>query len=162
MATVYIASDHAGFALKTALIDHIGAMLGHDVVDLGAHELVADDDYPDFITPLARKVAADPGSRGIILGGSGQGEAMCANRIPGVRACVFYGPRSVTAALDVDGGRSEDGYDIIRLPRRHNDANILSLGARFISGEEADTAVRLFLDTPFSGDARHVRRLAKF
>ncbi|PIR83474.1 ribose-5-phosphate isomerase [Candidatus Kaiserbacteria bacterium CG10_big_fil_rev_8_21_14_0_10_56_12] len=161
MAKVYIAADHAGFALKEALIAHVRTR-GYEVEDLGAHHLEATDDYPDFMTPLAERVAAEPDARGILVGGSGQGEAMCANRVRGVRAAVFYGPREVTVALDIDGGHSEDGYDAVRLPRRHNDANVLSLGARFISGEEADTAVRIFLDTPFSGAERHRRRLAKF
>jgi ribose 5-phosphate isomerase B len=129
---------------------------------MGAPTLDPEDDYPDFMTPLARRVADEVGARGIIVGGSGQGEAMCANRVPGVRAAVFYGPMRVTVALDIEGGHSEDGYDAVRLPRRHNDANILSIGARFVSGEEATHAVRLFLDTPFSDSPRHTRRLAKF
>jgi ribose 5-phosphate isomerase B len=167
MATVYIASDHAGFALKAALTEHIRT-LGYEVEDMGAHALNAEDDYPDFILPLAQKVAdvtekeGSGEARGIIVGGSGQGEAMCANRIPGIRAAVFYGPMRVSAALDSEGGHSQDGYDAVRLPRRHNDANVLSIGARFVSPHEADEAVRIFLETPFSGAPRHVRRLAKF
>lgn len=161
MSKIFIASDHAGFALKQVLVEHIH-MLGYDVEDLGAFELNPDDDYPDFMMPLAERVAAEPHSRGILVGGSGQGEAMCANRVKGVRAAVFYGPREVTAALDIEGGRSEDGFDAIRLPRRHNDANVLSIGARFVSVFEADEAVRIFLETPFSPSARHARRLAKF
>lgn len=158
---VLFASDHAGFDLKNALVEHLRT-LGYDVEDLGAFTLEPEDDYPDVMTPLARRIAAEPDARGIIIGGSGQGEAMCANRIPGVRAAVFYGPMHVTAALDIEGGRSEDGYDAVRLPRRHNDANVLSIGARFISGEQADEAVRIFLETPFSASPRHARRLAKF
>ena len=161
MLNVYFASDHAGFALKQALIEHVRT-LGYDVEDLGALSLDEHDDYPDFITPLARRVADEIGARGIIIGGSGQGEAMCANRVPGIRAAVFYGSRPVTVSLDIDGGHSEDGYDAVRLPRRHNDANVLSIGARFVSGDEADEAVRIFLETPFSDAPRHVRRLAKF
>lgn len=158
---IYFAADHAGFALKNALIEHVRTR-GYEVEDLGAHALDAEDDYPDFMTPLARRVAAEPDTCGIIVGGSGQGEAMCANRIRGVRAAVFYGPMRVTTALDIEGGHSEDGYDAVRLPRRHNDANVLAIGARFVSGEEADEAVRVFLDTPFSASPRHARRLAKF
>jgi ribose 5-phosphate isomerase B len=163
---IFIVSDHAGFTLKNALIEHIRT-LGYDVEDMGAFTQDSDDDYPDFVTPLAQKVAEEnardaDAARGIIIGGSGQGEVMCANRIRGVRAAVFYGPRRVTEALDIEGGRSEDGYDAVRLPRRHNDANVLSLGARFISGNEADEAVRIFLETPFSDSPRHARRLAKF
>jgi ribose 5-phosphate isomerase B len=161
MSKIYIASDHAGFTLKQALLEHV-RVLGYEVEDVGAYALDANDDYPDFVTPLAEKVAATTDARGIVIGGSGQGEAMCANRIKGVRAAVFYGSKQVTDALDIEGGHSEDGYDAVRLSRRHNDANVLSLGARFISGLEADEAVRIFLETPFSGDARHARRLAKF
>jgi len=161
MTKVYFAADHAGFALKNALIEHVRTR-GYDVEDLGALELSSDDDYPDFISPLAERVAAEEESYGIILGGSGQGEAMCANRISGARTAVFYGPMRVTTALDIEGGHSEDGYDAVRLPRRHNNANILSIGARFVSGDEADEAVRIFLDTAFSDAPRHTRRLAKF
>jgi len=158
---VFFAADHAGYALKNALIEHVRTR-GYEVEDMGAFEPNPEDDYPDFMTPLAERVAADPDSVGIIVGGSGQGEAMCVNRVPGIRAAVFYGPRSVTAALEIEGGHSEDGFDTIRLPRRHNDANVLAIGARFVSGDEADEAVRIFLDTPFSGSPRHARRIAKF
>lgn len=161
MPKLFIASDHAGYVLKNALVEHLGT-LGYDIEDLGAHTLDPEDDYPDFVTPLAKRVAGEPGSRGIIIGGSGQGEAMCANRVQGVRAAVFYGEMKVTAALDIEGGNSEDGYDLVRLARRHNDANVLSIGTRFVSGKEAETAVHIFLTTPFSDSARHTRRLAKY
>lgn len=166
MSKIFIVSDHAGFALKSALLEHVRT-LGYEVEDMGAYALDPEDDYPDFVTPLAERVAeenarAADSARGIIVGGSGQGEAMCANRVRGIRAAVFYGPRRVTVALDIEGGRSEDGFDAVRLPRRHNDANVLSIGARFVSGSEADEAVRIFLETPFSDSPRHVRRLAKF
>lgn len=142
---VYLAADHAGFALKGVLLEMLRAE-GHEAVDLGASALDSADDYPDYIMPLAERVAADPSAFGIVLGGSGQGEAMAANRIKGARAAVFYG-----------GTR-----DIVRLAREHNDANILSLGARFVSEDEAREAVRIFLATPFSGEERHTRRIAKF
>ena len=145
MSRVYTASDHKGFALKQALIPYIGS-LGYEVDDIGAHEFEVGDDYPDYITPCARAVARDEGSFGVIFGKSGQGEAMCANRIPGIRAAVFY---AVSA-------------DIIRLAREHNDANILSIGAAFVDETEAKSAVRLFLSTRFSEEGRHMRRLAKF
>ena len=161
MLKVYFAADHAGFALKNALIEHVRTR-GYDVEDLGAFSLNKDDDYPDFMIPLARRVAAETEACGVIVGGSGQGEAICANRVKGVRAAVFYGPMRVTAALDIEGGHSEDGYDAVRLSRRHNDANVLAIGARFVSGDEADKAVRIFLSTPFSGSLRHARRLAEF
>ena len=158
---VFLAADHAGFTLKNALAEHIRT-LGYEVEDVGAFASDPDDDYPDFVTVLAKRVADETDARGIIVSGSGQGEAMCANRVKGVRAAVFYGPRRVTVALDIEGGHSEDGYDAVRLPRRHNNANVLSIGARFVSGDDADEAVRIFLETPFSDSPRHARRLAKF
>lgn len=161
MHKIYIAADHAGFLLKGALIAHL-ANRGYEVEDLGAQAADPNDDDPDYMTPCAERVASEEGSIGIIIGGSGEGEAMAANRVKGARAAVFYGPMRATDALEIEGGKSENGLDIVRLARRHNNANILSLGARFISAEEADEAVRMFLDTPFSGDPRHIRRLAKF
>lgn len=161
MRNVYFAADHAGLALKNALMAH-AKTLGYNVEDLGAFELDTEDDYPDFMTPLGRRIADEVGSMGVIVGGSGQGEAMCANRVPGVRACVFYGLMRAAATLDIEGAHSEDGYDVVRLPRRHNDANVLSIGARFVPIEEAEIAMRIFLETGFSESPRHVRRLAKF
>jgi ribose 5-phosphate isomerase B len=161
MPKVFFAADHAGFELKTALVEHVN-MLGYEVIDLGAYVMNADDDYPDVVTELATRVAHDPLSRGVIVGGSGQGEAMCANRVKDVRAAVFYGVRKVTHTLEIEGSTSEDVYDVVRLARRHNDANVLSIGARFVPVHEADEALRIFLETPFSEAKRHVRRLAKF
>lgn len=143
---ILFASDHAGYALKNALVAFVRDELGFDAEDLGAHELALEDDYPELIAPAARRVSDDPQhTRAIIIGGSGQGEAIAANRFRGVRAVVYY------------GGAPE----IIRLSREHNDANILSLGARFLSEADAKAAVKLWLDTPFSGAKRHVRRIAE-
>jgi len=142
---VFLASDHAGFLLKNALTEHVRT-LGYEVEDVGAFSLDPDDDYPDFVAPLARAVASDATARGIIIGGSGQGEAMCCNRVDGIRAAMFYG----------------GSLELVRLAREHNDANVLSLGARFLTEEEAFAAVRQFLETPFSDSPRHARRLAKF
>ncbi len=158
---VYFAADHAGFNMKNALVEHVRT-LGYEVVDLGARELDPEDDYPDHALALARAVAGDEGSRGILACGTGEGEAMAANRVNGIRASVFYGPRRATEALNIEGEHSKDGFDIVRLARRHNNANVLAIGARFVSGTEADEAVRLFLETPFSDSPRHARRLAKF
>ena len=141
---IYIGSDHAGFELKQKLIPFVQS-LGHEVVDKGAFASDEHDDYPDFIVPVAEEVVKNPFSRGIILGGSGQGEAIAANRVKGARAAVFYG----------------GPLDIVELSREHNDANILSLGARFVSEGEAQTAVQLWLETEFSGDERHTRRIKK-
>lgn len=159
---IYLTGDHAGFRLKKALAEHL-PVLGYDVIDLGPTELDPEDDYPDYVNPLAARIAEEPDAVGIILAGSGQGEAMAANRIQGVRAAVFYGKMAAVDALDAEGGHTQDGYDTVRLARRHNNANILSIGARFVSPEDADAAVRIFLTTPFDNDApRHERRLGKF
>ena len=141
--TIYLATDHAGFELKEKikrfLLDE-----GHKVKDFGAHEFNADDDYPDFVHLAAKAVSKKPAeSLGIVLGGSGEGEAIVANRYKGVRAAVYYG-----------GDKK-----IITLSREHNNANILSLGARFLTGKEALSAVVLWLKTPFSKKPRHERRI---
>ena len=140
---IFLAADHAGFELKEFLSNHL-IQLGYNVEDCGAYEMDSTDDYPDFIIPAARKVASDPDSRGIIMGGSGQGEAITANRIKGVRAAVYY-----------DGP-----IDIVRLSRSHNNANILSLGARFISNEKAVEVVKMWFNEPFEG-GRHQKRIDK-
>ena len=142
---IFIASDHAGFELKKFLVERL-SLAGHDVRDLGAKSFDPEDDYPDFISLVAKEVSRDPsGSRGIVIGGSGQGEAICANKFYGVRAAVYYGGNT----------------DIVRLSREHNDANVLSLGARFMSPVEGLNAVDLWLATPFSRDERHTRRIQK-
>ncbi len=142
--TIFIASDHAGFELKKSLAAWLLGQ-GHEVEDCGPERLEPQDDYPDYIAPMAQKVAQNKDSFGIAIGGSGEGEAMSANRIEGVRAAEYYG----------------GDIEVVRLSRQHNDANVLSLGARLITGEEAVAAVSLFLATPFSGDARHTRRIDK-
>ncbi len=141
---IYIATDHAGFEMKNSIVEYIRS-LGYSVEDMGALVYDSQDDYPDFIAPLAEKVALDVDSRGIIFGGSGQGEAIVANRVSGIRAVVYYGGT----------------LDIPRLAREHNNANILSVGARFVSLEEIQQVVQIFLETEFTGEERHVRRITK-
>ena len=140
---IHLATDHAGLDLK----DKIRSFLSeadYEVVDHGAYEYDALDDYPDFIFPCAVAVSKDKSSKGIILGGSGQGEGMAANRVKGVRAAVFYsGPD-----------------DIIKLSRQHNDANILSLGARFMTEKEIYKVIKIWLSIDFEG-GRHQRRIEK-
>jgi ribose 5-phosphate isomerase B len=140
---IYIAADHAGFNLKNYLKKQLLAD-GYDIEDCGAFDFDPLDDYPDFIIPAAEKVANQPNSRGIIIGGSGQGEAMAANRIQGVRAAVYY-----------DGP-----IDIVKLSRLHNNANILSLGARFLSVERATEILNIWLEEKFEGE-RHENRINK-
>lgn len=149
---IFIGGDHAGFELKKELIEFLKSE-GYDVTDFGAHELKPDDDYPDFVIPVAKAVTADPLSRGIVIGGSGQGEAICANRFSGVRAVVFNGQYKPPDGREVP--------DEIKISREHNDANILSLGARFLNFNETKSAVSEWLRTPFSNDDRHIRRLSK-
>ncbi len=140
---IHLATDHAGLDLKNSIIEYL-INQGYDVKDHGAYEYDALDDYPDFIIPCAKAVSKDLNSRGIIFGGSGQGEAMAANRIKGVRAAVFYnGPD-----------------EIIRLSRQHNNANILSIGARFMMESEIQSAIEIWLKEPFEG-GRHVKRIEK-
>lgn len=143
---IYFATDHAGYELKEALASYVEKDLGYTVADMGAHQNDSNDDYPDFIQLAAQEVSHDPsGSRGIIMGGSGQGEAIVANRFPNVRCTVYYG----------------GPLDIIKLSREHNNANILSLGARFMSLDEAKAAVKLWLETSFVEEDRHMRRIKK-
>ena len=140
---IHLATDHAGLELKEKVKLYLSD-LNYEVIDHGAYEYDALDDYPDFIFPCAKAVAKDTESRGIILGGSGQGEAMAANRIKGVRAAVFYnGPD-----------------DIVKLSREHNDANVLSIGARFMDESEIYRVIEIWINEPFEG-GRHVRRIEK-
>ena len=140
---IHLATDHAGLDLKNTIKNYL-LESGYHIKDHGAHHHDAADDYPDFIFPCAMAVSLDQGSRGIILGGSGQGEAIAANRIKGCRAAVFY------------GGPKE----ILKLSRQHNDANILSLGARFLTEKDIYKVIDLWLKEPFEG-GRHQRRIDK-
>src|SRR3990172_8618788 len=156
---IYIASDHAGFHLKKQLIQYL-KVKDFEVEDCGANVLDEADDYPDFIIPCAQKVAQDKESLGIVIGGSGQAEAIAANKVRGARAGVFYGPILLHGAADVTGGISRDAYEMVKLTRMHNNANVLSLGARFLTGDEAKKAVSAFLENKFEG-GRHVLRVDK-
>lgn len=155
MTKIYIGTDHAGYELKEKLKVFL-VELGYEVEDKGPFAYDANDDYPDFITPVAQAVSVEEGSFGIILGGSGQGEAMCANRVKGARAGVYYGGNSMQTDND---GKS---INMITSLREHNNANILSIGARFINEGEVKSAIKLFLETKFNGEERHTRRLNKF
>ena len=139
---IYIGSDHAGYELKEKLKKYL-VSLKYEVEDKGAFKINNDDDYPDFIVPVAKEVANKETSFGIILGGSGEGEQISANKIDGIRAIEYYG----------------GNLEIVKLGREHNNANILSLGARFVGEDEAKEAVKIFLETSFSNEERHVRRL---
>ncbi len=141
---IFLGTDHAGFELKEHVKKHL-LKLGMEIEDMGAHKLDSKDDYPDFIVPAAKKVSKNPNSKGIVFGASGQGEAIAANKIKGIRAALYYG----------------GNMEIVKLSRTHNNANILSLGARFLEKEEATEAINLWLKTDFSNESRHIRRIKK-
>ena len=141
MTRVHIAGDHAAFELLRELAAFLTAE-GHEVVEHGPHAYDAQDDYPVFVLRAAEAVAADPAALGVVLGGSGNGEQMAANKVRGVRAALCY------------------DEELARLAREHNDARVISIGARMTDAETARAMVRTFVATPFSGDERHARRIA--
>jgi ribose 5-phosphate isomerase B len=157
---IALATDHAGYEQLKELEIFIKS-LGHECQNFGPVKLDPGDDYPDFIAPAAKAVASGECDKGIILGGSGQGEAISANRFKGVRCAVFYGPAIPRQVIDAEGNTSHDPYAIIRLSRLHNDANMLSLAARFVALNDMKNVVKLWLETDFSGDERHARRIKK-
>lgn len=153
---IAIGADHAGFALKEQLKTFLGS-LGHEVVDFGAHIFDSEDDYPDFIFPVAHAVANKKADRGIVIGSSGQGEGMAANRVQGVRAMVYYGDREPYSQTAKTGPQKS----LIESVCEDNNANVLSIGASFVSPEEAGAVVEEWLSLSFPGEERHVRRIKK-
>ncbi|MET0419737.1 MAG: ribose-5-phosphate isomerase [Actinoplanes sp.] len=139
---VYLGSDHAGYELKMHLVNHL-IKQGHDVEDVGPHVYDPEDDYPVFCLHTGSRVVADAGSLGIVIGGSGNGEAIAANKVDGVRAALVW------------------RVEIAELARQHNDANVISIGAREHTLDEATAFVEAFLSTPFSGNPRHARRISQ-
>jgi ribose 5-phosphate isomerase B len=137
---VYLGSDHAGFELKAYLIEHLSGA-GHEVVDCGPAAYDPDDDYPPHCFETAQRVLADPGSLGVVIGGSGNGEQIAANKVPGIRAALAWSEETA------------------RLSREHNDAQVVAIGARMHTQDQAATLVDTFLATPFSNGERHARRL---
>ncbi|MDO5701242.1 MAG: ribose-5-phosphate isomerase [Bowdeniella nasicola] len=137
---IHVATDHAGFELKNNLAEHLRS-LGHEVVDHGAHEYDALDDYPAFCIECGKGVVADPGSLGVVIGGSGNGEQIAANKVPGVRAALVWNAETAVLA------------------RQHNDANVISVGARQHDESEVFALIEAFIAEPFSGDERHQRRI---
>ena len=158
--TIALATDHAGFEQLKELEAFLES-LGHKCHNFGPISLKPDDDYPDFIFPAAKTVASGDCERGIIIGRSGQGEAMAANRVKGVRCAVYYGPAVARKVVDAHGRTSHNPLEVVRLSREHNDSNMLSLGASFISLKDIKNVVKLWLETPFSGENRHQRRNQK-
>lgn len=153
---IIFAADHAGFRLKEAVKTFLQGK-GYKIEDMGANEYKESDDYPEYMVKAAMKVAedADGNTKAVIFGGSGQGEAMIANRFPGVRACVWYGDPSPR----LDLGRPSLG--VLKASRSDNDSNILSIGARFVDEDSAKKAVIEWLETPFSDEERHKRRIGQ-
>lgn len=139
---IYLASDHAGFDLKEAVKAYL-VLKSLEVEDCGNLQKIEDDDYPDWIGKAAERVSVEPGSIGIVFGKSGEGEAIVANKFKNIRAVIGFNPENV------------------KLTREHNDANILCLGAQFISPELGRELIDIFLNTPFSNEERHVRRINK-
>ncbi|MDO5672366.1 MAG: ribose-5-phosphate isomerase [Actinomycetaceae bacterium] len=139
---IHVGTDHAGFEMKNDIVVHLQSQ-GHEVTDHGALTYEALDDYPDFCFPAGEAVVSDPGSLGIVLGGSGNGEQIAANKVRGVRAILAWNP------------------EIARLGREHNNANVISIGARQHTLEEAIAMVEAFIAEPFSGDTRHQGRIDK-
>ncbi|MFG2168613.1 ribose-5-phosphate isomerase [Micromonospora chersina] len=139
---VYLGSDHAGFELKVHLANHL-AKQGYEVVDVGPHAFDPDDDYPAFCLHTGQRVVDDQGSLGVVIGGSGNGEQIAANKVAGVRAALAW------------------NIDTAQLAREHNDANIVAIGGRQHTLDEATALVEAFLATPFSGNPRHARRIAQ-
>ncbi len=139
---VYLGSDHAGFVLKGRLIEWL-RQAGHEPVDCGPDAERDDDDYPPYVMRAAKSAVGDPGTLGIVIGGSGNGEAIASNKIPGVRAAIAWSEQTA------------------QLARLHNNANVLSLGARMYTVEDALSFARVFVETEFSGASRHARRLAE-
>ncbi len=149
---IFVGTDHAGYVLKEKLVTSLKAQ-GHEVIDKGAIGYNEGDDYPDFVIPVAREISKDPdNAKGIVLGATGEGEAITANKFPHVRAIVYYGKSHSVV---------DDEADVLVRSREHNNANILSLGARYLTEGGMMDAVNLWLKTPYSEGERHVRRLAK-
>lgn len=137
---LHIAADHAGYDLKQHLVQHL-TTAGHEVIDHGAHEIDHLDDYPAFCISAGEAVVAEPGSLGIVIGGSGNGEQIAANKVTGVRAVLAW------------------SLETAKLGRQHNDANVIAVGGRMHSVEESTSFVEAFVAEPFSGDERHQRRI---
>lgn len=157
---IALATDHTGFEQLKDLREFLES-LGHECADYGPKSLNINDDYPDYIFQAAEAVANGTCEMGVILGGSGEGEAIAANRLRGVRCGVFYGPAVVGRIIDVNGRVSSSPYEIVRLTRQHNNANMLSIAARFVSVADMKQVVKIWLETPFNGEPRHVRRIDK-
>lgn len=157
---IALSTDHAGVEQLRLLKQYLEAK-GHECIDFGPKDFQPDDDYPDYIFPAAHAVAGGECEAGIIMGGSGQGEAMAANRVLGVRCTVYYGSARPVGVIDAEGREASDEFEILRLSRQHNNANFLSLAARFLTVDDMQKAVDIWLSTSFGSVERHQRRINK-
>ena len=157
---IYLATDHAGFELKNEVAEFLKKE-GYEVEDCGPETYDKDDDYPDLISKAALKVSENPETFGLVFGGSGQGEAIVANKFKNIRCAVFYGPVIPPIATDVNDRESDDPYEMLRLTREHNNSNMLSIGVRFLNEQDAINAIKLFLQTKYTKEERHERRIEK-
>lgn len=156
---IFIASDHTGFEIKEKVKDYLREKQ-YTFEDCGASDFNPDDDYPQFMHAAAQGVSENPDDdRGILLGGSGQGEAMVANKVKGIRCALFYAPAVASGAVDIEGNMSEDSFSIVRLTREHNGANMLSIGVRFLTEEQIIKAINLWLEASQPSNERHIRRI---
>lgn len=158
---VYLATDHTGFELKEKVKTFLQEK-GYAVEDCGAFTYDKEDDYPDFISKAAEGVGKDPkNARAVVMGGSGQGEAMVANKIKGVRCALFYTPAIPTQAINAEGAQSIDPFEMLKLTREHNESNVLSIGVRFVKEEDVFKAILLWLEASGATNERHLRRIEK-
>lgn len=157
---IALSTDHAGFERLKKLKEGL-EMVGYSCINFGPAEFNIDDDYPDYIRPAAEAVLRGGCELGIIFGGSGQGEAMAANRTAGIRCAVWYGPSTPIEAIDAEGAVSQDPYAILKLSREHNNANMLSIAGRFVTDQEALKVALFWLNHSFSNEERHIRRISK-
>lgn len=153
---IALGADHAGFKLKEYVRDFLVSQ-DHEVMDKGAFSFDENDDYPDFVFSVANAVVSGEADRGIVIGSSGQGEGIAANRIKGIRALVYYGTHEPLAQTSKVGEQK----GIIESSREDNDSNILSLGASFVTHEEVKEVIEKWLNTSFTNEERHLRRIKK-
>ncbi len=159
--TIFLATDHTGLEIKNKIKTFL-EQKGFTVEDCGAYTYDERDDYPDFVVKAAKKVSENPEEhRGIVFGGSGQGEAMVANKIKGIRCALFYAPVSPKKPINIEGKQSANPFEILTLTREHNFANMLSIGCRFLTDDEIMQAVNIWLNSPNSTNERHIRRVEK-
>lgn len=157
---IALSTDHAGYTRLKKLKEGL-ELAGYATHDFGPAQFDVNDDYPDFIRPACNAILAGGCEVGIIFGGSGQGEAMAANRVPGIRCTVWYGPAVPIEAVDAAGQMSTDPYEILTLSKEHNDANMLSIAGRFVNDEETLRVAILWLNAKFKNEERHLRRIRK-